>query len=83
MLFTPLLQRGLQALEHLLLLASCHCHASVCHSHLELNLGLSNVSLAAASAGNLLGLGDLVPDSLIAILATMRPICPLSVLPQR
>jgi hypothetical protein len=65
MLFTHLLQRGLQALEHLLLLAFCHCQVYVRRSHLELNLGLSNVSLAAASAGNLLGLGDLVPDSLL------------------
>jgi hypothetical protein len=31
---------------------------------LKLDLGLSNVGLAAASAGNLLCLGDLVPDSL-------------------
>jgi hypothetical protein len=33
-------------------------------SHLKLNLGLSNVSLAAAAVGNLLGLGDLVLDGL-------------------
>jgi len=33
-------------------------------TYLELNLGLCNVSLAAASVGNLLCLADLVPDSL-------------------
>jgi hypothetical protein len=33
-------------------------------TYLELNLGLSNVSLAAASVGNLLCLADLVPYSL-------------------
>jgi hypothetical protein len=32
--------------------------------YLELNLGLSNVLLATAAAGNLLGLGDLVADGL-------------------
>jgi hypothetical protein len=33
-------------------------------SYLEFNLGLSNIGLAAASVGDLLGLGDLVLDSL-------------------
>jgi hypothetical protein len=33
-------------------------------THLKLDLSLSNVSLAAASAGNLLCLADLVPDGL-------------------
>jgi len=33
-------------------------------AYLELDLGLSNVSLTAVSAGNLLCLPDLVPDSL-------------------
>jgi hypothetical protein len=33
-------------------------------SHLKLDLGLGNVSLAAAAASDLLGLGDLVPDGL-------------------
>jgi hypothetical protein len=32
--------------------------------YLEFNLGLSDVRLAAATAGDLLGLGDLIPDSL-------------------
>ena len=35
--------------------------------NLKLNLGLSNVLLAAATAGNLLGLGDLVPDGLFSV----------------
>lgn len=33
-------------------------------SYLQLNLSLSNILLAAAAVGNLLGLGDLVADSL-------------------
>lgn len=33
-------------------------------AYLELNFGLGNISLAAASAGNLLCLSNLVPDSL-------------------
>lgn len=32
--------------------------------YLKLDLGLGNIDLAAAAVGNLLGLGDLVPDSL-------------------
>lgn len=36
-------------------------------THLELNLGLGNVLLASASAGDLLGLRDLVPYSLILV----------------
>lgn len=45
---------------------SCQCLLCGCahDTHLKLDLGLSNVGLAAASAGNLLCLGDLVPDSL-------------------
>lgn len=35
--------------------------------NLKLNLSLSNVLLAAAAAGNLLGLGDLVPDGLHSV----------------
>lgn len=35
-------------------------------TYLELDLGLRNVLLAAASAGNLLGLGDLASDGLSA-----------------
>lgn len=44
----------------------CQCLLCGCahDTHLKLDLGLSNVGLAAASAGNLLCLGDLVPDSL-------------------
>ena len=38
-----------------------------CAAYLKLNLGLGNVCLAATSAGNLLGFGDLVPDSLLLI----------------
>jgi hypothetical protein len=34
-------------------------------TYLELDLSLSNVRLAAAAAGNLLCLADLVPDSLV------------------
>jgi hypothetical protein len=60
--YLQLLQCRLQALEDLCLLAVTQ--QSQCSSYLELNLGLSNVGLAAASTGNLLGLGDLVPDSL-------------------
>lgn len=33
-------------------------------SYLKLNLGLSDILLAAAAAGNLLGLGDLGADGL-------------------
>jgi len=33
-------------------------------TYLKLNLSLCNISLAAASVGNLLCLADLVPDSL-------------------
>ena len=45
---------------------SCQCLLCGCahDTYLKLDLGLSNVGLAAASAGNLLCLGDLVPDSL-------------------
>ena len=39
---------------------------------LELDLGLSNVCLAAAAAGNLLCLADLVPDSLIPCQSLFR-----------
>lgn len=45
-----------------------HCQLHLLHSrmitYLKLNLGLGNVCLTAASAGNLLGLSNLVPDSL-------------------
>lgn len=34
------------------------------NTYLKLDLGLSNVLLAAAATGNLLGLGNLVADSL-------------------
>ena len=43
---------------------STFCMSFEHSAYLELNLGLGDVCLAAASAGNLLGLGDLVPDSL-------------------
>lgn len=44
----------------------CLCHM-IRWTHLELNLGLSNILLAAAAAGNLLGFRDLTPDSLRGI----------------
>lgn len=41
-------------------------------SHLELDLGLSNVSLTAASVGNLLCLCDLIPHSLCSVSSASR-----------
>jgi hypothetical protein len=62
-LFTQLLQCRLQALEHLCL--GQYFLLNYSHdAYLKLDLGLGDVSLAAASAGNLLCLTDLVPDSL-------------------
>jgi hypothetical protein len=37
---------------------------SAWQTHLKLDLGLGNVLLASASAGDLLGLGDLSPDGI-------------------
>jgi hypothetical protein len=64
-LFTHLLQCRLEALENLVAVStpSKKLHAE---THLKLDLGLGDVSLAAASVGNLLGLGDLVLDSLFS-----------------
>jgi hypothetical protein len=60
---THLLQSGLEALKDLLFVSTAIA-SSWNTPYLELNLGLGDVGLAAATAGNLLGLGDLVPDGL-------------------
>lgn len=63
-LFTHLFQRSLEALENLNAVSTSP--AQSCRiSHLKLDLSLGDVSLAAAAAGDLLGLGDLVLDGLL------------------
>ena len=62
-----LFKDSLQALQHLLKgLVGLQVTRSTCGvlTYLQFNLGLSNILLAAAAAGNLLGLGDLRPDVL-------------------
>ena len=60
-----LFEDGLQALQHLFLVVSQSVQVLLMmSSYLKLNLGLSNILLAAASVGNLLGLGDLGTDVL-------------------
>jgi hypothetical protein len=75
-----LLQCRLQALEDLLLSALAVKWGR--SSYLKFNLGFSNVSLAAAAAGDLLGFCDLVPDGLLQVSRAflIRHVCPTSAL---